>query len=120
MFSKEDLKNRLLTPNIKGVPTQDILKKGIILLLFTFNLIIICIYLIICLGVPEQIQDINYTELITNKHNRIEICKIILSFILSNVDIHELRNLLNSEVNKKKIIWKYSLFINIHFIKLGR
>lgn len=41
-------------------------------------------------------QDTNDLEL---SNNRIEISKIIISFILSNVDIHELRNLLNSEVS---------------------
>lgn len=58
----------------------------------------------------EQIKDTDKTELITSKHNRTEICKIILSFILSNVDINELRNLLHSEVSYYVEI----LFINIH------
>lgn len=50
-------------------------------------------------GVSEKIKDTN-TELITNTYNnRMEISKIILSFIMSNVDINELRNLLHSEVS---------------------
>lgn len=48
------------------------------------------------LDVSEQIKD---SQLLTSKHNRSEIMKVIVSFILSNVDIHELRNLLHLEVN---------------------
>lgn len=43
-------------------------------------------------------KSTNDTESITNKQNRIEISKIILSFVLSNVDIQELGSLLRSEV----------------------
>lgn len=46
-----------------------------------------------------QIKGAKDTELITNKHNRTDIAKLIVSFILSNVDIQELRNVLHLEVN---------------------
>lgn len=84
--------------NIKYKPTKNIIKKGMINSYFIIYLFFMNI-IIILLDVHEEIKDANDTELITNEHNRMEISKTILSFIFSNVDIQELRNLLNSEVS---------------------
>ncbi|XP_060835591.1 E3 ubiquitin-protein ligase HERC2 isoform X3 [Rhopalosiphum padi] len=92
---EEDMNKFVMIPNIKYVPAPNNLQNGI----------------------SEQIKNTNDTELISNKHNRIEISKMILSFILSNVNIQEIRKLLHSEINRCNIIQTgyeliYKLFKN--------